>query len=195
MNRVQYVAERQYAMLQRRGTTVTVRKVSVVAGSIPSPNPPRIEGSLTLSGAHTVGASALNVAASTLAGTIKAGDSLKVGAVTYKVTGDATSTVNTATVTITPNLASSQSDGTVVTPTWKADTKVPAAITNYNRRLVDGNLIQASDFQVSISSYQLDSIPTVSDLLIMPWGELRKIMTIVPQLVQGETVGYVLQAR
>lgn len=194
MNRASYVAERLYQVLRIRGTRVTIRTPSVVPGSAPQPNPPRATA-LRLGVDAIQGATTITVTADQLSGRFVAGDRLTLGNQVLTVQSTATASGNSASVAVSPGLAEARSMGAAITPTWSADRTVPAAVAGYARRLVDGTLIEARDFAVTVSSHNLGATPTLQDTLILASGEVRRIVTVTPQLVQGEPSGYLLQAR
>ena len=194
MTRAKYVADRLKSVLTRRGTTVTIRRQTSLDGSIPTPNPPRAKG-LVLSSAASPGDTVLHLGGDSLSDRVVRGDLFVVGGQRLVATADAIAANNIAAITVQPGFTAAHTAGTSVTAIWINDIRVTAGVAAYSRRLVDGTLIEARDYAITVSATSLPAAPTEKDLVIFSDGEVRKIVSITPQFIEGVAASYVLQAR
>lgn len=65
---------------------------------------------------------------------------------------------------------------------------------NYNRREIDGDLIQESDLQVWLEVNNASSVPAVGDVANIS-GIVYRVLNVTTYVAQGTTVLYRLQVR
>jgi hypothetical protein len=187
-------AKRLAQQLKVRGSYVTLRHYDLTSGPYPTPNPPQAVG-LTLNGSHASGTTSLSVRGAPLVGRFIAGDQLTIAGTTYTVNTAGAAVDNISAVILTTGLVALAADATVVTATYLNDHRIPAEVRGFGKNLIDGNLIQQSDFAVTISSASISFTPSLTDILLLKSGESRRIVSIQPMLVQQDLAGYTLQAR
>ena len=198
LSQAAFLARRLDGHLARKGRAadVVLRAVTRLAGRDPSPNPPRVTGALTVSGAHSAGAVTLKLAAPGLSGRVVAGDRFTVGAVTVQASAQAIDAGDdTLTVALAVPLPSPFAAGAAVAPVWAADVRKRAEMAPYPVRLVDNQLTFARDLRAVVSATGLLLPPQPQWRFIMPDGEERTTETVQAQLAGGEPVSYVLQVR
>lgn len=184
--------------IRRKGTHITLRRVTTSAAPELLPNPPTLNDP-TMDGAALSGATTIAIAATEARGRLLAGDELIIDRVTYRVTATIESrdfddvTPGFDAVTISPVLRANVADGAVITPKWAADQTIHAVIQSYPRRLIDGTMILARDLQVTIAAHNL-AAPTETDKLIID-GDIRSIVMAVPAYARGVIMKWDIQAR
>ncbi len=194
MNRQQYASERFYSVLNRRGAKIKLRNIQTTSGANPLINPARVTN-LTVSGTHNQGVTSITVTGAPLAGRFIAGDVLLINGVRFLVQAEAQASSNSAAVSVLPALPWQVNGGTAVTVEWKNDEIVPAAVAAYAQRLIDGSLIESGDLSVTISAHRLKNVPSLSTIVVLPGEDIRKIVAISPQLVEGIAISYSIQVR
>lgn len=190
---------RHYAdALSRRGTLITWRRVSRLAGGDPQPNPPTLIGPV-LNGAAGAGTTVISIRAAAAAGRILAGDMLAIGAlapIPVAVAATATApggTVGFAGIQLASGLPSAQLDGAPVVPTWLADTSVRARVSSYPVHLLSDQIL-STDLSVEMAAFGVTQAPTPQDLLVIN-GDVRTIVTVLPTWAAGMVVKWTVQAR
>ena len=184
--------------IRRRGTQITLRRVTTSAAPELLPNPPTLNDP-SMDGATLAGATTIAFSATEARGRMLAGDKLTIERVIYRVTATIESrdldelAPGFDAVTISPALRANVADGAVITPKWAADETINAVIQSYPRRLIDGTMIQARDLQVVIAAHNLTA-PTETDKLIID-GDIRSIVMVVPAYARGVIMKWDIQAR
>jgi hypothetical protein len=161
-------------LIESERTTVTLRKVTVLPGANPAPNPPTYDG-LVVDGAFSAGVSVINMRGDPVTGRLIAGDRFTVGTgpTVYAVTGSGSISPATAdtlpAVPFTPVLAANAADGAAVVFTvFAADSSFDALVTSPPAILVNGTIVQ-SDQQIRFLDASLPAgvKPGIGDTLIL----------------------------
>lgn len=183
------------AAMARTGRTITLRRITRTSGPDPLVNPPTTTA-LRAAGAASSGAGTMTLTGDNLAGRIVAGDALVISGhpAAYVVSADATIAAGTVTVLFAPNLSAGVSDAAPVTLQPQADSAIPARITGFPSRMVDGDLIQSGDLMVKISGSQLATRPTPTDVLIVD-GAIHSIVAVDPAYIQVQAGLWSIHAR
>ncbi len=192
--RSDYVAKQYHGLLSKRGGLITLRRLVRQLGSNPASNPPRV-GQLTLRSLHTPGATVLLLASSQLVGGVLPGDTFTVEGQRLTATAMAIAANNQIDIPVTPAFQGTKPSGTLVTPKWKNDYEIPANVVPYARNLVDGSLIETRDLAVIISAHGIPGEPGTEDVVILPGGDIRRVIAVTPQMTQGIPTSYTLQVR
>ncbi len=184
------------AMIADQGMPIVVRNFTTLPGSPPYPNPPTTLG-LTVNGAFGLGVTSINFSGSLVNGRLIAGDSFFLGAdpTVYTISAPLNAASNGFTgVAFAPGLVVAATNGESVAFTFSADTTLPALVTSFPSRLINGVTIQASDKLVRFLASGLSFNPTITDKLIL-FGEVYSIINPRPIQVQGTIFAWACQAR
>ena len=185
------------AMIGDQGMNVVVRNLTTVTGPQPYPNPPSLSSNFAVSGGASIHATSITFAGSLVNGRLLAGDKFTLGAspTVYTIGTTIQSSANAFTgVVFSPGLSVAATDGESVAFTFSADTTVPALVTSFPSRLVNGTTIQASDKQVRFLASSLSYAPVVTDKVFM-FSEAYSIVNPRPIQVQGTIFGWSLHVR
>lgn len=185
-------------VLGSKGGIVTYRRTTRKDGYEPYPNPPRIGGTLSLAAALNAGSSSLTIGATVLVGRIIAGDRFRIGtsATVFQAASEALDDgANRITVPLTFAAPSTVASGTALTPIWAADRELRAVIQSLSRRLREDVLLEMRDLQVTISADDLPFEPFVQDRIVLPGGDVREVVAIMPMMMDGLPYAWRLQLR
>jgi hypothetical protein len=190
--------------VKRRGTLVTLRRATTTGGPAPLSIPPVIENPL-VSATKAQGSTSLSISAAIANGALVAGDQMIINGVTYTITSQISAQPNNSSspgflnVPFTPGLASSVTAATPISFVFSLDQSVYVTVGSYNQALIDGTVIQSSDLQFTLASWNLATgtaivQPNQSDQIIFN-GTQFGIVSTMPKFMQGTIVGYLIQAR
>lgn len=193
-------------LLSIQGGAITFRHRTTLSGGNPSPNPPiyiaPIVNGATLAGASTIDFSVDYTQGGVFTGRLIAGDTFEVAGdpTIYTVTADTVSPSTSDTLTtvpFTPVLALNAADGAAVTFGFAADTpNIPALITDYPSRLIDGSSIQEKDHQIRFLASDLVGVePLAGDQIILPGGDIAEVIAVSHMEVQGSHYGWSVHVR
>jgi len=185
------------AMIGDQGMNVVVRNLTTVTGPQPYPNPPSYSEDFAVSGGAAPHATSITFAAKLVNGRLLAGDTFQLGSdpTVYTVATTIQSSANAFTgVAFTPGLAVAATNGESVTFAFSADTTVPALVTSFPSRLVNGTTIQASDKQVRFLASGLPYAPVATDKIFM-FGEVYSIVNPRPIQIQGTIFAWACHVR
>jgi len=174
-------------MIGDQGMSVVIRNLTTVTGPQPYPNPPSLSADFAVSGTAALHATSITFAGSLVNGRLLAGDAFKLGTdpTLYTIGTLIQSSRNAFTgVSFSPGLVHAATNGESVAFTFSADTTVPALVTSFPSRLVNGTTIQASDKQVRFLASSLSYEPVVTDKIFM-FGEVYSIVNPRPIQIQG----------
>ena len=166
------------------------------AGSGSTQNPPQT-GALTLAADAGAGDGAVSVRSTLAVGKLIAGDKLTIGGTEYTVTADVQAVMSQfAGVPISPSLAGDAASGAAVTPTYKRDIALRAAVASYAAKEFMGG-VQAGDrrlvaMQSALSA--LDSEPKAGDRIVMG-GRAFNVQSAMPIYQGAQPVAWDIQAR
>ncbi len=192
----QRIRQRVASILHRRGKPVLLRRVTVLDGPAPSPNPPTADR-LSVVAAAAAGASAITLHAKGLTGRLEPGDRfvLDGDATVYTITARAIAAAGRFTaLPFAPPLAVPVDAGAAVAMGFAADTPVDARIEGFPARLVDGTLIQVGDLQAMIPGAALSAPPGITDKLLID-GVPKSIVAVTPQYAATTVICWRVQAR
>jgi hypothetical protein len=194
----EHLRRRAAALLGLEGGVITYRRTTRKDGYEPYPNPPRNSGALTLASTLTAGATSLVLGASALVGRIIAGDRFRLGATIPPVEAQAEALddgANRITVPLTFAAPATIASGTAVTPIWSADREIKAVIAPMSRRLREDVLLETRDLQITIAGADISFEPYVQDRVVLPGGDVREVVAIMPMMVDGFPFAWRLQVR
>ena len=193
-----YLRRRTAGLMGTESGVITYRRITRKDGAEPYPNPPRISGALTVAATLNAGSSSLVLGATVLFGRVIAGDRFRVGASATVFGAQAEALDNGAnqiTVPLTVAAAATVAIGTAITPVWSADRETKALITPLSRRLREDVLLEARDLQVTIAAADLPFEPFVQDRVVLPGGDIREVVAIMPMMADGIPYAWRLQVR
>lgn len=188
--------------VKARGTPVTLRRATQTGGPNPAQMPPIVENPEVAS-LIPAGSAAISISASAASGALIAGDQIAVAGVLYTVQAQVSSQGAMApgflNVPVLPLVPLDITAGTPVYFTFSLDQTIFVTVGSYAQGLMDGNLIQSSDLQFILASWDLVAgglitPPSLTDQLIFNGAQLS-IVAITPKLILGTVAGYSIQAR
>lgn len=152
------IEENGRTLILSRPTRVEIQTGENAGDSVSTP---LSSASLTVSGAHLAGASAVDLGAAGVTGLLVAGDALTIDGEDYTVTGGpyqvAAGVIEN--VGISPVLAGDVSNGEAVTVTFSgSQTEITGFVTEVNRRYVDGDVVKTGDFEIYVSRVALEAL-------------------------------------
>lgn len=175
---------------------ITLRRLTRADGPYPAQNPPRVQGSLALAGAHQAGDTIVAVRATRLQGRIIVGDIIAIGTSKHTATIAATDTgTNMIAVTISPPLAAPAADGAAVSATWLGEKRLPCRQQDFGLRMTDGEKIIAGDQKITVAAIDLSFEPKAEDQVILPDGKLLTVVNVFPSRIDGQAILWDLHTR
>lgn len=189
---------RVQAITERTGTTITYRRITRSSGPAPLQNPPigRLTG-WTAGATASSGLTSLPIqAGSGVVGRMVAGDQISFpGHGPYTLATMTSASAGAFVATITTPTTEGLTIGDPATVTWSGDTQILARISAFPRRLVDGNLILATDLQVVVPATQLPVAPVALLDQLVIGGVVHIIVSAQPAYVQTQVGLWNIQAR
>lgn len=198
MNQAAMVARRIASATRERGARCILRRTTMTVGPSPLPSPPILENPV-LDGELMGGEEALNIRGDVVRGILQLGDSLIVGKQVYSVTGVVQSRPSTSDVSgfddvpVFPPCVPTP-DGAAVIVTSASDVITYAMINSFPRRLIDNDLIFASDLDVLLPAYGVSEPTMLTDRLLVA-GKERTIVAVSPMFIRDTVVQWRIQAR
>ena len=178
------------------GTAITYRRVTRASGPEPYANPPRISGGITLAATLNAAATSLTITAQALAGRVVAGDRFRIGSTTFEASAAANDdSANQIVVPLTFAAPATIASGSAVTPLWAADYTVQATVTPMGRQLREDILVEMRDLQVVVAARDLPFEPFQQDRVVLPDGDNREVVAIMPLMADGIAYAWRLQVR
>lgn len=194
----EYLRRRAAGLMATESGVVTYRRTTRKDGPEPYPNPPRIGGTLALAATLNAGATTMLLGASLLFGRVVAEDRFRVGtsATVFQAAGEALDDgANRITVPLTFAAPATLASGTAITPIWSADREITAIIQPLSRRLREDVLLEMRDLQVTIAATAMPFEPYVQDRIVLPGGDVREVVAIIPMMADGVPYAWRLQVR
>lgn len=183
-------------MMRLRPVWITYRRITRLDGPYAAQNPPRVQGALVVSGAHSAGATTLALRATRLQGRVVPGDKLTLAGVTYLVTGQVADTgANVIIAPVTPALVAPAADGATVAAAWVGERRIPARQQDYGQRLIDGQMILSGDQKITVAAQDLAGDPVPQDQVVLPGGTLMTVVAVFPSRMDGDPITWDLQVR
>ena len=197
MNPLRLVLQVAHAA-RRRGVLAILRTPNMTPGAL---NPPTV-ADLTLGSAVSVGATVLQLSASSAYGNFMPGDTLTVGATVFTVAAQVSANPVGAPQGFTnvPIAAATSActAGATVTPGYAADRQVWCSINAYPQQEIDGRLITTKDLRVTMPVLDYLDValpsPTPANLLVVN-GDIRTIVSASPNYAGAVLVSWSIQAR
>ncbi|WP_372395295.1 hypothetical protein ABMY26_06720 (plasmid) [Azospirillum sp. HJ39] len=185
------------SIARRRGTTVTLRRVTTLDGPGPAATNPPNASVLTVVANAVAGASTLDLRARSLSGRLIPGDRFTVpsDATIYTVVARAiAANARISGVQFTPPLTADVAAGDAAHMLYVADEVVVARVEGFPERLIDGTLISVGDLQVLIPGSELTEPPNLTDRLILD-GVEKSIVDRTPVYAASQIAFWRVQAR
>lgn len=156
-------------LINQLGRSLLIRKPvrveNMTGANIGSVNvSPLSSSSLFINGSYSLGSNTIGLRATGLTGLLVANDSMSVDGPTYKVTGGPYAPDNSgviSSVTITPTLSTSISDGDAATIVFSGtEYKLNGAVETFSLALINSqdSSIQSGDFKVIFSKLDLENL-------------------------------------
>ncbi|MGG5810936.1 hypothetical protein [Falsiroseomonas sp. CW058] len=178
----------------RRGSSLTIRFISRIAGADPQPSPPMVMGPLVLGAAANPGDASISLRATGLVGRFVAGDRLAVAGTTYTVTASSTASAGAATVPISPPVIAPAQTGAPVTPVWAADIVTRAMVLQRPSRGLPGRPETEQSLTISLPAIGLPRDPEPGDIIIGLGGRFA-VFDAFPEMQAETVVSWTLRAR
>ncbi|PWC95456.1 hypothetical protein [Azospirillum sp. TSO5] len=191
------VRARTASIARRRGTTITLRRVTTLDGPGPAAINPPNAAVLTVAANAVAGATSIALRARSLSGRLIPGDRFTVpsDATIYTVAAQAIAVnAQIGAAQFTPPLVADVAAGVSAHMIYAADKAVAARVEGFPERLIDGTLIRVGDLQVLIPGSELDEPPRLTDRLILD-GIEKSIVTVTPVYAASQIAYWRIQAR
>ncbi len=187
---------RAVGLMASSGTAITYRRITRAAGPEPYANPPRISGAMTLAATLNAAATSMTITAQALVGRVVAGDRFRIGNTTFQASVASNDDgANRIVVPLTFAAPATVASGTTVTPLWSADYTVQATVTPMGRQLREDILVEMRDLQVVVAAQNLPFEPFQQDRVVLPDGDSREVVAIMPLMADGIAYAWRLQVR
>jgi hypothetical protein len=178
------------------GTALSYRRITRSAGPEPYANPPRIGGAMMLAATLNAAASSMTITAQSLAGRVVSGDRFQIGATTFEASAVAQDDgANRIVVPLTFAAPTTIASGTAVAPIWSADKRVRGIVSPMRRQLREDVLLEMRDLEVTVAARDLSFEPFPQDRVILPDGDSREVVAIIPLMADGIAYAWRLQVR
>ncbi|RVT96240.1 hypothetical protein EOD42_14095 [Rhodovarius crocodyli] len=190
--------------LARRGIPVLIRTVTQSGGGMDQlRHPPAVDGAV-VDGAHAQGATTLRLRAARLDGRFLTGDEIWVGGTLPwpRVSAETPIEINgQVELPLSVPLAGPLANGeTVVGFGFTSDRRTKGNVESYPLRLIDGEMILASDRQVLVAAEDCPKPPAPQDQIFFTEdaaaGQMDGVIVAVRTSAEfGFAIGYIIQAR
>lgn len=189
------------AAIKQRGALIQIQHVDRLPGPEPFPSPP-VCVSPVLAANISAGDTTIDLNAVSAEGRLIPGDIITISKTTYTVEGAIRSRAYSAdpsmpdgfdAIAISPHIAADAPAGTSVGINYANEEDVWAVLEAFPARLVDGQLIQVNDYQVTIAGLNRQTLNT-ADMLVIN-GSAGTIVKADPVYVGGWVARWNIQAR